>query len=165
MTTIVADKKTLAVDTRICIGNSATESRIKLFHKPGHGAVAVAGHTAFSELVARWIFDGAKPDDKPLPHPSSEIEWAAVLLNVDGRIFEFRHDVPDMEHERMCTQGSGGLVAEAVYRATGDVHKAMEIACEIDVYTSGPCSYYYSDTDESYDAIVITDAEVTSEDV
>lgn len=158
MTTIAANTETLAVDSMICQGEAICEPQIKLFHMKGFGAVACAGEAPFYRGVAKWIFEGAKPEDRP-----EEGQWLAITLTVEGKLYRAANDEPYHIAGKTVFVGSGCHFAMGAYHVYDNPVQAVDAAIKLDTHTGSPIEFYVASTDSCSGCIEYKDGAFTDE--
>lgn len=151
MTTIVCNTEMLACDTLVSTDDFICETRIKLFHYPGYGAVALCGNLADQIPVVKWFFKGA--DTVSCPNGN----WALLALNCDGRIFRASNNEPLYEISNYDCIGAGELIARGAYEVCNDPVKTIQAVANINHYTNDVISTYLWRDDKAYRAITVTE--------
>ncbi len=133
MTTIAYDGKTLCTDSLVTAGSLACGEGRKI-HRLTNGAVAaVCGDWHLAHDVVQWL-DGN--GDKPVPHESESI--GVLLIELDGSAWEYGSRLRRAPACVPWTGGSGEAVAMAAMRCGKTAREAVELACQLDVYSGGP---------------------------
>ena len=143
MTTAIFDPTTrsLFADSQVCMHNmrhSVAVNKIKIVNHALHGLclfVATGAHNITTALI-----DASESGSPPPPAPADD-SVSAMMLTPDGVLYETSS--PDLTFYKAHDQsafraiGSGTPFAYAVYKATNDPVRTMEIVKELDIYTGG----------------------------
>ena len=140
MTTIVYKNGILAADTRETVNNVARRCS-KLF-KSGKDIIATAGDSYSGMVFVNWWMAGAREEDKPdLTNLDFEedfecLVWTKGKLWSVNRLFELVEI--NLDDHPYYAVGSGSNVALGALAMGASAKRAVEIACEYDVFTGLP---------------------------
>lgn len=135
MTVIAWDGKSLAADRQATLGGNAF-FQIKKIKKIGNLLCAFTGEAKYAESLFIWVEDGMVKERFPnMPNNDqvrliviSESEISEYLSSTNRVIRPIQH---------IAAFGSGAEFAIGAMSAGVDAKKAVEIACEYDVYCGG----------------------------
>jgi ATP-dependent protease HslVU (ClpYQ) peptidase subunit len=116
-------------DTGLIVGRGVRKlRRIK------DSLVACQGSDQDIALFEHWYSGPRSQSDKP----DLDEDFGALVL-CDGRIYKY-HDkcVPIEVFEEYAAMGSGDEIAMGAMAAGADPERAVEIACELNIYTGPP---------------------------
>jgi|HigsolmetaAR201D_1030396.scaffolds.fasta_scaffold40716_2 ATP-dependent protease HslVU (ClpYQ), peptidase subunit len=135
MTVIAVDDKTVAADGLMCYGNErAARPANKLLKREGR-IFGVAG-TGIEEVLITWYLDGADPEKAP--KVTGDHWWNLLVIETDGRMLFFTSDAPYGQPAKApFAIGSGADYALGAMKAGASAKRAVEIACELNVYCGG----------------------------
>lgn len=135
MTTIIADT------TMICCDSMASDTcqkwAVLKVLRIGDGLYATAGGVAEGELFYAWI--GRKCRGK---RPVVSDDFSALALRKDG-LWLYDSQLVPMPLMNAHAIGSGCLAARGALMAGASLHRAVEIACEIDAGSALPVQTYH----------------------
>lgn len=134
MTTIAFDGKTLCVDSQITSGHLLFGAATKLWRLESGALLAMSGDAGLCHEVMLWL---DKKGDKPSPGENESA--CGIMVEADGSTWEcgskplrcFPACVP-------WAGGTGETIAMTAMRCGKTAQEAVELACEMDIYTSGP---------------------------
>jgi ATP-dependent protease HslVU (ClpYQ) peptidase subunit len=131
VTTIFADaKKGVMVCESQCTEGGAWFPMTKV-HRNGGELIGISGSAKDAFAWVHWYANGKKGS-----RPKME-SFSGLILRAEG-LFCVSEDAFEMPVERgFHAVGSGGPCALAAHMAGADAKRAVEIACEIDVYSGG----------------------------
>jgi hypothetical protein len=132
MTTIAWDGKTLATDSQGTLGeNKSGGAHKKLFKDVGpFSAVALSGELrSFPTVLA--AFRAGETNDEG-------IEVAGLCVDKNGKAWEFDGYHWTFEPIKPgAAMGTGWALATAAMDGGADAHRALKIACKLDLYSGG----------------------------
>ena len=141
MTTIAWDGKTLAVDSMVTSGSTVTSTtEKKLFLDIGRfKAIAVTGTIVQLLPLIEWIKNGENGDC-----PKMDDTDSVMGVTEDGNILTFWHGYSKtgQQSDGCVSGGNGWEIAMGAMDAGADAVRAVEIACERNVYTGGKVRSY-----------------------
>ena len=135
MTVIAFDGKTVAADKQST--NCGNPSKVtKIFHVPG-GIVAFSGSGVHAVELLPWFKDSRNPETFPKSR-SNDADDAAGAMFIDRarRIYLYTaySPYPELIEMPIYARGSGRDYALAVLSLGYDAVKAVEVACNLDVF-------------------------------
>lgn len=137
MTTVVFGKHAVATDSRRCRGTEIVDDATrKVCVVDDRYIIALSGTYSYLEPATQWFRCGANPDTAP--KATSDTGW--FLYVYDGKkLVRYAWDLPYGEEMPLpLSFGSGDNYARAAMMAGADERRAVEIACQLDVYSGGP---------------------------
>lgn len=134
MTTIIADNTMICSDS-MCSDTDQKWSVIKVMRIEA-GLYATAGGAAEGERFLSWI--KRKQRGKP---PVVGEDFSALMLRKDG-LWLYDSQLVPMPLMNPHAIGSGAKCARAALMAGATLHRAVEIACEIDAGSALPVQTY-----------------------
>ena len=134
MTTIIADRTMICCDS-MCSDSDSKWSVIKAI-RIGGSLYATAGGAAEGERFLDWI---RRKQRGKVPIVSEE--FSALMLRQDG-LWLFDSQLVPMPLLNAHAIGSGCKAARGALMAGASLHRAVEIACEIDAGSSLPVQTY-----------------------
>ena len=135
MTTIAVDTKgTIAADGLGCNDNiRATHSARKIIVEDG-AIYALAGTECLMRPLINWVKEGADPDKLPKVGDNA---WGLLVITRTGAAhYHCKCPFPETVDLPWAT-GSGREIAIGLLRDGKTARRAVEIACELDVYSGG----------------------------
>jgi ATP-dependent protease HslVU (ClpYQ) peptidase subunit len=133
MTTIAWDGRRLAADRLV----NADGLKIRYAKKISHIArgqqmliVACAGLVADSLKFEKWLREGGE-------HPTLDDNFEAIVIDAQNNAVTYCNDLVALERDAPYALGSGTKVALGALHAGADAKRAVEIGCELDLYTGG----------------------------
>lgn len=143
MTTIAYRDGVLAADSQVTAGTTKVGRMTKCGRLPGGYRWAFCGSSQLLWTFVKWCQRALEsnephPWDGDAPQWSREDDAAGILIHPDGAASEYegrgwlRVDAP------FLAWGSGDKIAIGAMAAGKTAAEAVEVACSIDVYTSGP---------------------------
>lgn len=135
MTVIACDGRQIASDSLMCYGSErAAQPGRKLLREFGR-IFAIAGSVIGKALV-HWYMSGAHPDNAP--RLGGDAHWQLLVVETDGRMLFFTSAVPYAQPAKApFTMGIGAAYAMGAMLAGASAKRAVEIACELEVYCGG----------------------------
>lgn len=148
MTTVAWDGKTLAGDRRITSAGMAVTEMTKV-HKRGDGAlIGVAGEMCTSSEFIRWWM--ANDPEVEMPSLKAKVSpeecSAAIIIEADGAVKAFDRDGWHLVESKKYAIGSGGHLAQMAMRCGKSAARAVELACEFDIFSGGSVDTVHYDT-------------------
>lgn len=140
MTTIAADRRTMAADRKVSDCDANTSYRTRKIWQIGNVIVGAAGDNVAIVKFVRWLEKGgrAKHPDFREPGQDSEAEFAALVLTPSGLFVYDTSCQPDEVADPFYAIGSGAQAALAAMHLGASPVKAVEIACLVDNDSGGP---------------------------
>lgn len=135
MTVIACDGRQIAADSLMCYhAERAVRRARKLIKKNGH-IFAVAG-TGIEEDLSDWFLNGARPHNAP--QLGQNADWQLLVIKPDGKMLYFTSAVPYAQPaEAPFTMGCGADYAMGAMKAGASAFRAVQIACDLNVYCGG----------------------------
>lgn len=135
MTTITYDGKTLAVDSQITseMGLIVSKKCNKLYEISEHEHLAICGDRALFEDFAQAVADR----DSESMFDSDDIVTGVLFNTQTKECFEIDSQFRMIRIEPPYARGSGEAVALTALHCGKNAVQAIEVACELDVYTGG----------------------------
>jgi len=136
LTTIAFSRKygMIAADRRSNEGNSKHGEASKIFKINGH-LVGFAGRADTSALLRYWFENGAKPEEWPDPY-DDETDCSMIVVTPDGKVMYYeRFPIPIVMENEFFALGSGRDFALAAMALGCNPERAVEVACELDLYS------------------------------
>ena len=132
MTIIAWDGRTLAADKRTSFGTEfTTTTKIKRING---SLVGCAGDTALCAAMFAWAEAGYAIDAFPHEQKDRVICVSMLVINPDGRVLHYGPQPhPFTIEDKTYTIGSGSQFAAAAMHLGLDAHRAVEVACELDI--------------------------------
>lgn len=145
MTTIAWDGTTLAADRQAELGDiKFEEQKLRPILTAPHlasshviGWLVGCGRAEYTHLVARWICDRSKPEDKP---DLKDGEWHGLLL-INGACYLLEDNLVYMPCPDRIALGSGKQAAMTAMRLGKTAAEAVAVACTIDPGTGYGVDY------------------------
>ena len=131
VTTIVFDGKTLATDSQVTNRNTVVGIVNKII-KIDYGYCAISGDSDLQIDFINWINGG----EKPYFDTDKDNIWAIVIRY--GEIEYYSTNLRKQIVSAPVCIGSGSIIARAALKCGKDAIGAVEIACELDIYSSLP---------------------------
>lgn len=151
MSTIAWDGELVAAESQVTYGGSMRASKGVCKLRVQDGIVyACTGQGSLFEPMVDWIKAGGDPEKCP---KVTGDHHASVIVFRDGKAFLYKNEVPyPDEMFPPDAWGSGCEIAIGAMRADArrgdiDARRAVAIACEVNVYSSGEI-YYVSLRDD-----------------
>lgn len=140
MTTIAADRNMMVSDSKVTVEHKWITYPATKMIRAGNRIAGASGHggdcTRFLEW-ARKDFKGAAP--KWHEAQGSEDSVLGIVLDAEGiYIYSPGDPEPERVNADFFAVGSGGKAARAAMKLGLDPIKAVELACEVDDFYSGP---------------------------
>lgn len=135
MTTIAANLKMMAGDSRVVLG-STFYSTDKIF-RIGKSIVGVAGDAALTTKFLAW-FRKECPADEIGMMLDEDHSFNGLVLNADGLYVYGDCTEPDLLREKCFAIGVGADIALAAMKMGKTPAEAVKLACELSPMTSGP---------------------------
>lgn len=133
MTTIAANKRTMAADQKVTDGDR--RFRNHKIRKVGDAIVGCGGDGASIAKFFRWIENGTQ-NDPPKLEKDGELE--ALVLTSAGLFVYGTEFVPEEILDEFYAIGTGAQAALAALHMGATPKRAVEIACKVDNSTDGP---------------------------
>jgi 20S proteasome alpha/beta subunit len=143
MTTIVIDpkRKILVTDSQVSDEDAGIKySQNKVYAVPG-GWLGAAGAVVDIQKAVRWARGELKRK------PKMTFDNTFVMLTGDG-VFSATSALDWQSEDSPMAIGSGAMAAEAVLRLGMSAEDAVDMACQIDLRSSGPIKIYTLDDAE-----------------
>lgn len=134
MTTIAANLKEMAGDSRVSIGSIAYHAD-KVF-RIGDSIVGVCGDAQNTTKFLAW-FRKECPSDEVGMTLDDDHTFAALVLNARGLFYYSDCVEPDRIHDKFMAIGAGGDIAQTAMYLGKTPTEAVHIACKLDVVNSG----------------------------
>lgn len=131
-TTIAWDGKTLAADSQITTGTSIKSKTCKIT-KVRNAWIATAGPVDAGIMFRRWYANGHYSD----AYPNIKDGFTAYVLTNKG-IVQYWNTPVAVPVSPGSAIGTGREAAMGAMRAGANATRAVEIASEIDLFSSGP---------------------------
>lgn len=135
MTTIASDGKTVAADGQMTAGNeivSRDRTKIKT-HKDA--ILAFTGASALQDVMFTWYEEGADP--AKITGCLSDQDWTLAVFRAAGVMY-YRNNCPyPLAAAYPFAVGNGQDYATGAMMAGASARRAIEIACDKDIMTSG----------------------------
>lgn len=138
MTTIAYRHGVLAADRAVTANGSRLYDVGKLSRRADGALIAVSGSAGEAGAMKRWLLDGAKGQ---APAHRDKCSTEAVVVLPSGEIYEWDSGVmigpivPAAGRD-FFAWGSGSMAALGAMLMGASAKKAVEVASQIDVYTS-----------------------------
>lgn len=142
MTTIAYRDGVLAADSGVCSDSGWCMGHTdKLIHLPDGGCFGCSGDGAEVLVFERWMTSGRHGS----PEGTSSVRAIVVWGDGSVQVLNGRGDAATVRWigNGFVAIGSGWPVAVAAMMAGADAVRAVEIAIELDPYSSGPVSSWY----------------------
>lgn len=136
MTTIACDGKTMAADSRRCFGDMRFDDTPKIFRLRDGSILGVCGTLQLAMMRMDWLNNRGKPEDYPAAKGDDSCDM--LVLRPDGKIEHYLEYSTPIEVKAPIALGSGREFAMGALLAGKNAAEAVEIACQIDVYSGGP---------------------------
>ncbi len=134
MSTIAANRSEMAADSQSTTGATRSRTpRSKVQRINGH-LVAAVGKTDVIPAFFEWYEKGRPKDDKPEVGESFE----ALALTPEGLFQYYERLEPIGIVEDFWAIGQGSEIALGAMAAGASPERAVEIACELNIYTGPP---------------------------
>jgi hypothetical protein len=132
MTTIATDGKSMAGDgLRECESLVVATDTIKVLRLPDGRLFGAAGERGKIMQVRRWFIDGG---DQP---ELKEGEFLGLVVELDGTVNSYDSHLEPMRRMLPTAVGTGEALALGAMLAGAEPQRAVEIACERDIYSGG----------------------------
>lgn len=140
MTTIAANREVMVADSKVTVEHKGITYPATKIVRVGGRIIGASGHAGDCTRFMEWgkkDFKGAVP--KWVEAVGSEDQVLGLVLDVDGiYIFSPGDPEPEKVNAEFFAVGSGGKAARAAMMLGCDPIKAVEIACAVDDFYSGP---------------------------
>lgn len=135
MTTIATDGRSMASDSQVQDHRDVVVDRDRpKVHRLDDGRiVGAAGNSFDADAWVAWVSTG-KNGDCPIQGDS----FVALILNLDGSVLWVDHKGREVLTPVPCAIGSGEEIALGAMDAGVSPYRAVEIACNRDIYSGGP---------------------------
>jgi ATP-dependent protease HslVU (ClpYQ) peptidase subunit len=133
MTTIAANKRSMAADQKVTDGDR--NFRNHKLRRIGSAVVGAGGDGPSIARFFRWIEFG-RQDEPPKLGKDDELE--ALVLTADGLFVYGRDCVPEEVLDDFYAIGTGAQAALSAMHMGATPKRAVEIACRVDNNTGGP---------------------------
>lgn len=129
MTCVATDGKTIAADSRTCIGHLIiSDAGVKLARGRDGSIIGIAGETGVAALVRDWFEKGESLTDIPrLRLGKDDDGFAAIALRPDGRVQYIEQNFTYVDLETPAAVGTGAEVAIGLILAGKSPGEAVEI--------------------------------------
>lgn len=140
MTTIAYTAGVMAADTRAYAGfNAVLGSKTKIRRLPDGTLLGCStNQVGFGEAVLDWFERGHDLANAPKAAGELKFSLLAVLASGDAFYASDSFHLSGPIHGEYFAVGSGEAVAQGAMRAGADAKRAVEIACECDVWSGLP---------------------------
>ena len=167
MTTIAArvqpnGKVKIAWDSQVTSGNTSSQNFVKARSLNGQGAIGIAGHVRFANLIhhasvsmihpkdlntedaeiEEWLVEDVIPvwqkaihDSMRHAEPESDYPSGHILLAISGKVFEISHDFSVVDEGDFAAIGSGSHFAIAAMHLGKTPQAAVRVAADLDLFT------------------------------
>lgn len=136
MTTIAVKDGILAVDSQISAGNERVGEAVKWRFANDGSVLAWCGEFAIMEGAFDWYDSGANYDNVPQDFANAT-DSALVALKPDGKLVAYYRGREEACFAENFAFGSGSQFARGAMEAGASAVEAVEITCNLDVYTGG----------------------------
>lgn len=140
MTTIAANLKCMASDSRVTVEHKGINYAAVKILKKGTSLIGAAGHAGDCTRFIHWAA-GKFSDKEPkwAEEEGEEDSVVGLILNRDG-IFIWTQGDPEPEKIEgdQYAIGSGGLAARVAMKLGQTPAEAVALACEVDMYSGLP---------------------------
>lgn len=126
----------MAADSRAMYGEDGYHHLTRKLFRVGGDLIGIAGQQVSCLRFVAWYEDGADPDAFP---EFGEDEYSRVLVLTTEGLFRYEHSpypVPILDDAAAI--GTGRDVALTAMRFGKSPHEAVEVACEINLFTGPP---------------------------
>lgn len=139
MTTIAYRGGVLAADSRAYSGGAAPiGAKVKIHRLPDGTLFGVSSNNVGADtLLRRWVEGGCQPAESGDLKPDS---FSVLLIRPDGAVF-YANDNLDLSGPLSApffAIGSGKEAALGAMVMGADARRAVEVACELDMWSGGP---------------------------
>lgn len=136
MTTIAANRKEMAADSKVTESESGTSYHARKLFRFGDVIVGVAGGNEGTLRFLDWIKEG----DPDLEHPKfpKGCSWSALVLTPAGLFLYWDDCLPDEIVSDHYAIGSGAQSAMAALHLGCSPTDAVKVACVVDSSTGEP---------------------------
>lgn len=138
MTTIAYKAGVMAADSRAYAGFNTELGQKTKIRRLFDGTLigCSTNRVGFAEAVMDW-FERGRPTDTP---KAAEIKFTLLVVNPNGEAFYAFDDfnLAGPIRGECFAIGSGEAIAQGAMRAGADAPRAVEIACDLDVWTGRP---------------------------
>jgi hypothetical protein len=131
MTTIAFDGKILAVDSQITDGSFVFGFSNKIFYLKDGSIVALCGSLSLYDEVIEWLNGG----EKPIIYDGDSLNGIMIK---DGIAFEISSKLRVFKTCIPWAGGSGQNIALTAMKCGKNAKEAVELACELDIYSGFP---------------------------
>lgn len=134
MTTIATNGSTIASDGQLTMYERiACTKHKKIFELQDGSFVGICGEIAGIEELIAWL------DDPTQPKPERQFEISALLIgrSAEGYVQSITGNCDVIEISAPAAVGTGEAFAIAAMKVGASPKRAVEIACELDIYSSG----------------------------
>lgn len=138
MTTIAANRQMMVSDSRVTVESKGDAyPAVKIVRKSGM-LIGAAGHGGDCTRFIKWA-GGKFQDKEPKWHDQTDDHVVGIIVKDDG-IFVWEPGDPEPERVEADAWaiGSGGKSARAAMLMGADPVKAVEVACQVDIYSAPP---------------------------
>lgn len=108
-----------------------SRSEQKIFRLEDGRIVATSGLVSAGAAFRKWIAGGEKPE---LP----DTGWQGWVITSDGKLLEYDDQLAPVEIPAPHAMGSGWIIAKSAMALGKTAKEAVELACELNVWTAGP---------------------------
>lgn len=140
MTTIAANLKCMASDSRVTVEHKGIDYPAVKILKKGNSLIGAAGHGGDCTRFIHWAA-GKFSDKEPkwAEEEGQEDSVIGLILNRDG-IFLWTQGDPEPEkiEAEYYAVGSGGTAARVALKLGKTPAEAVALACEVDMYSGLP---------------------------
>jgi ATP-dependent protease HslVU (ClpYQ) peptidase subunit len=134
-TTIAYDGKTMASDSQVTVGCCHKEFKSDKIKFVAGCVIGGAGLVDDIDVFVAWFeaVSKGKKVDKPTLR-----RFSAIVVRPDGKAYLYVEDCVPIRIGHPFAIGSGSRAAVSAMRCGVTARKAVEVACETDLYSSGP---------------------------
>lgn len=138
MTTIAYRKGVMAADSQASWDSGIKTCTMKKLSRLRGHLIGIAGAVHTAGIFLRWFENGAT-GDLDLKGLDAEEDFIAMVVTPAQEIYTMtRLLTPVLEQAEFFAIGSGAAPAMAAMKMGGSAKRAVEVACEIDLFTGGP---------------------------
>lgn len=136
MTTLAFDGKTLCTDSQISSGNLVFGNAEKILKLKDGSVVACAGSTSMWPAIVAWLDGGDRPE------PREGESFTGIRVFIDGSAHEIGKELRPFPACVPWSAGTGEMIAMTAMRLGKSSREAIEIACQLDVWSGLPVQEY-----------------------
>lgn len=135
MSTIAFRRGIMAADSRGTSGDIIRGKVRKLYQLADGRVVGIAGDVGYEPEFIAWLDDGAKPENRP--DFSGASSFSALVGSTEGFVVYGRELRCQVIGADFYAIGSGNEIALGAMAMGASARRAVELACDFDVYTGG----------------------------